>query len=73
MSALAVRSLAIAVALAAGLALFAETRHYGLIGWDTHPLIASSRVETAGDFVGLFVERLMDGRYPSVFHRPTVS
>ncbi|MEE2662588.1 MAG: hypothetical protein VX681_00605 [Myxococcota bacterium] len=73
MSGLAVRSLAIAVALAAGAALFAETRHYGLIGFDTHPLIASARVESPGDFADLFVERLMDGRYPSAFYRPLAS
>lgn len=73
MSALAVRSLAIAVAVAAGVALFAETRHYGLIGFDTHPLIATSRVEAPGDLTGLLVEPLMDGRYPSPFYRPVVS
>jgi len=73
MSVLAVRSLAIAVALAAGAALFVETRHYGLLGFDTLPLIASSRVESLADVLGLFRERLMDGRYPSAFHRPLVS
>jgi hypothetical protein len=73
MSAPAVRSIAIAIALVAGAALFAETRHYGLIGFDTHPLIASSRVESPADLAGLLSERLMDGRYPSAFHRPIVS
>ena len=67
------RVLAIAVALAAGSALFAETRHYGLIGFDTYPLIVTSRVEAPGDLSGLLVERLMDGRYPSAFYRPLVS
>ena len=73
MSGLAARSLAIAVALVAGAVLFAETRHYGLIGFDTHPLIVSARVESPGDLADLFVERLMDGRYPSAFYRPLVS
>jgi len=73
MSALAVRSLAVAVALAAGCALFAETHEYGLLGFDTFPLIVSSRVESGSDLAGLFGERLMDGRYPSAFYRPLTS
>ena len=61
---------AVALALLAGAALFNETRHYGLIGYDTYPLIISSRVESWADFVGLFTEQLMDGRYPSAMYRP---
>ena len=68
-----VRLLAIVVALAAGTALFAETRQYGLIGFDTYPLIVSSRVEAPSDLMGLLVEQLMDGRYPSPFYRPVTS
>ena len=68
-----VRLLAIVVALAAGTTLFAETRQYGLIGFDTYPLIVSSRVEAPSDLTGLLVEQLMDGRYPSPFYRPVTS
>jgi len=76
MSARAMRSLrylAVALALLAGGELFNETRHYGLLGFDTHPLIISSRVESPADFAGLFSERLMDGRYPGAMYRPLTS
>lgn len=67
------RYLAVALALLAGGELFNETRHYGLLGFDTHPLIISSRVESSADFAGLFSERLMDGRYPGAMYRPLTS
>jgi hypothetical protein len=76
MTARGLRSLrysAVALALLAGAALFSETRDYGFVGHDTYPLIISSRVESFGDFAGLFSERLMDGRYPSPMYRPLTS
>jgi hypothetical protein len=42
-----------------------------LMGWDTYPLIAASRIQDLGDFLGSFTEELMDGRYPAGhFYRP---
>lgn len=73
MSALAVRSLAVAVALGAAAALFAQTRDYGLLGFDTYPLIASARVAGPADLAHLASEPLMGGRYPSPMYRPLVS
>ena len=41
------------------------------LGWDTLPMIATSRVQGFGDFVGNFTEKMMDGRYPhGDFYRP---
>lgn len=73
MPALAVRCLSVAIALAAALALFAETRDYGLLGFDTYPMIASARVDSLGDLTSLASEPLMAGRYPSPMYRPLVS
>jgi hypothetical protein len=41
------------------------------LGWDTYPLILSSRVSSAADLLGVFSEELMDGLYPhGRFYRP---
>jgi hypothetical protein len=60
--------------VAAAVALvFAQTREFGLMGFDTYPLILTSRVQTFGDLLGSFTEQLMDGRYPARFYRPALS
>jgi len=42
-----------------------------LLGWDSYPTIAASRIHGAGDLAGTFREELMDGRYPGGrFYRP---
>jgi hypothetical protein len=53
--------------------LFLRTSDYGLMGWDSYPIIISSRVQSFGDFLGNFGEKLMDGRYESDFYRPLVN
>ncbi len=46
----------------------------GHLGWDTWPLLLASRITTAGDLVGTFSERLMDGLYPhGDFYRPLLN
>ena len=45
-----------------------------LVGWDTWPLIAASRVERASELPTALGRELMDGRYPGGhFHRPLTS
>ena len=45
-----------------------------LMGWDSYPLIAASRIQNLGDFLGSFTEELMDGRYPEGhFYRPVTN
>jgi len=45
-----------------------------LVGWDSYPMIAASRVERAGDLAATLGRELMDGRYPGGrFHRPLTS
>jgi hypothetical protein len=42
-----------------------------LMGWDSYPTIAASRIASASDLAGTFGEELMDGRYPGGrFYRP---
>ena len=53
--------------------LLSQTSTYGLLGHDTYPIIASSRVESWDDLAGTFTERLMDGRYPGAFYRPMLN
>jgi hypothetical protein len=66
------------LALAAALVL-AHVAHRGLLGlehfgWDTYPLIVTSRVSDAGDVVAAFTQELMHGRYPlGSFYRPVTS
>ncbi|MBU0638969.1 MAG: hypothetical protein KKB50_08905 [Planctomycetes bacterium] len=58
--------------LAAGILLW-QARDYGLLGWDSYPIIITSRVQSLGDFAGNFTEKLMDGRYSSDFYRPLLN
>jgi len=45
-----------------------------LMGWDSYPTIAASRVQGLGDLLGSFSEELMDGRYPGGhFYRPVTN
>ena len=45
-----------------------------LMGWDSYPLIAASRIESVADLLGSFGEELMDGRYPGGdFYRPVTN
>jgi len=60
------------IALLVG-ALFRQTSAYGLLGFDTYPLIVSSRIQSFADFFGNFAESLMDGRYPGNFYRPLLN
>lgn len=53
--------------------LFSHTKSYGLLGFDSYPIIVTSRVRSLADLVGNFTEKLMDGRYPSDFYRPLLN
>lgn len=45
-----------------------------LMGWDSYPLIAASRIEGLGDLGRSFCVALMDGRYPrGDFYRPVTA
>lgn len=46
----------------------------GHLGWDTWPMIASSRIESGANLLDTFREELMDGRYPlGRFYRPATN
>jgi hypothetical protein len=67
---------AIGLALALVAAFFAHrfVLDLELMGWDTYPTIAASRVHDLGDLLGSFSEELMDGRYPGGhFYRPVTN
>ena len=59
------------VVAAADLAL--RTRDCGLLGWDTYPIIISSRIQTWNDLLGTFTQELMAGRYEGHFYRPLLN
>jgi hypothetical protein len=64
-------ALALALVLAGAAAAHWQSLALGHLGWDTWPLIASSRIETAGDWRDVLGRELMAGRYPhGRFHRP---
>lgn len=60
------------VVIAIGLVLSA-TSNYGLMGWDSFPIIVTSRVQNGSDLVGTFTEELMDGRYFGHYYRPLLN
>jgi hypothetical protein len=63
----------IALGLAAALAVFAQTHGYGLFGFDSYPILLTSRVQNVHDFIGTFTEALMDGRFEGHFYRPLLN
>jgi len=67
-------ALVLAVVLAAAVAAYRPYLALGHLGWDTYPLILTSRVASAADLLGVFREELMDGRYPGGhFYRPVTT
>lgn len=59
--------------LISGVLIFAKTGHYGLIGWDAYPLVATSRILALEDLAATFAEPLMAGRFAAYFYRPVVN
>lgn len=55
------------------LAAYESVVGYGLLGFDSYPLILTSRVQSWADFTGTFTEKLMDGRYAGDFYRPVLN
>jgi hypothetical protein len=61
----------LALALAAALCAHRFVLGLELMGWDSWPTVAASRIASLSDFAGSFREELMDGRYPhGRFYRP---
>ncbi len=46
---------------------------FGMLGHDTYPVLVSSTVHSPGDFLHLFTEKLMGGRFWSDFYRPVLN
>jgi hypothetical protein len=65
--------IALVLIVIASAGLFAKTRDYGLMGWDTYPIIVSSRVQSPDDLAANFTEQLMAGRHPEGFYRPILN
>jgi len=65
--------LAPALILVAGGIFLARLAGCGLLGWDTYPLILTSRIQSFGDLAHNLTQRLMHGLYPSEFYRPVVN
>lgn len=60
--------------LALALYTHREVLGFELMGWDSYPLIASSRIDSDADLARLCCEELMGGRYPhGTFYRPFTS
>lgn len=59
------------VAAAVALVAWWPMTRLALLGWDSYPMIAASKVGSLGELFGTFGEELMDGRYPlGRFWRP---
>ncbi len=64
----------LALVLAAAIVAYRPLLALGHLGWDTYPLIVTSRIQSAADFFGAFREELMGGRYPhGHFYRPVTT
>lgn len=55
------------------IAVFLRIREVGLIGWDSLPEIASSRIQSLSDFFQTFSERTAEGYYLFKFYRPMLN
>ena len=63
----------IVIGLLAFGAAFSLTHGYGLFGFDSYPILLTSRVQNASDFLNNFSEELMDGRFEGHFYRPLLN
>lgn len=52
---------------------FTAMANLGYLGWDTYPILATSRVASWADLGTLLTGRLMPDFYPGVFYRPLSS
>ena len=63
--------LGLALVLGAATLAYRGVPRLELLGWDTYPTIAASRIGSASDLADTLREELMDGRYPGGrFYRP---
>jgi len=53
--------------------LFAQIHDYALMGWDTHPLIASARIESWADLVANFTLESPKSSHSFSFYRPVMN
>jgi len=65
--------LPIAIGILAAAAVFAQTRGYGFFGFDSYPILLTSRIQNLHDLAGNFTEELMDGRFEGHFYRPLLN
>jgi hypothetical protein len=65
--------LAFGLALGAGTVLFLQTRSFGLLGFDSYPILATSRIDSFAGILDIFAETLMGDYYPTAFYRPLTS
>ena len=64
------RFLPFGLVAAAATGLFLQTRSFGLLGFDSFPLVAESRIRSFADLLATFTESLMAGYYPVDYYRP---
>jgi hypothetical protein len=55
------------------LASYGRFLSIGLVGHDSYPVIAASRVHSFGALAGTFTEELMDGRFEQHYYRPVLN
>ena len=60
-----------AVAIVSAFAAYASVLDVALLGWDSYPIILTSKISSWSDLTGTLTEELMDGRYTDgSFYRP---
>ena len=70
----AAAAIALAAVAALGVVAYYPLLFLEHLGWDSLPMILTSRVQGFGDFLGNFTEKMMDGRYPrGDFYRPVTN
>jgi hypothetical protein len=69
----ALRCAALALVLLATAVVVVRTHEIGLMGFDSYPLILSSRITNFGDLLGTFTEELADGLYGGDYYRPLLN
>jgi len=55
------------------LASYGRFLSIGLVGHDSYPIIAASRVHSFEELAGTFTEQLMDGRFEQQYYRPVLN
>jgi hypothetical protein len=65
--------LAVGLIALGSVGVFSRVQSYALVGWDSYPIILTSRITSVDRLGEIFTDKLMGDRHPAVVYRPAFS